>query len=267
MSRLDPPWAVMRDRLAGAKRVLVLLDFDGTLSPIVPAPRSARMSPGLKSLLARLNAHPKVHIGIISGRSLPDVSRRVGLETLYYAGNHGLEMQGPDFSFQHPRAFLLRPSVEALGAEGRRTFQGVPGVLVESKHLSLAVHDRRVAAQDRPGFLERLRRFRAATAGRPFRWRRGRRVWELLPRVAWDKGRAAALLSRHLGNPFPIVVGDDRTDEDMFQAMNEGLTIRVDPSGKQTYAHYMLPSQAEVPLFLERLLNYFQETAHERQAA
>lgn len=246
-------WAAIQRRLLAAKgRLLILLDFDGTLAPIVSTPAKARMGAEVRRMLARLNGNPRAAVAVLSGRSVRDVQRRVGLKALYYGGNHGLEIRGPGIHFQHPGAFLMLPAVVEAERRARQMFHGVPGALVEPKGLSLALHDRRVPPGSTALFRRRLRALRAGP-GKPLTWRRGRRVWEGLPPVEWDKGRAADLLFRHVGAGAVLAVGDDATDEDMFRAAKgRGVSVRVAPQGP-TAADYALSTTAEVPLFLTQL--------------
>ncbi len=248
----DKPAAFAR-LLDGKGRVLVVLDFDGTLAPLAERPSAARMGARSRRLLGRLSAHPRAAVAVLSGRALGDVERRVALPGLYYGGSHGLEVKGPGFRFQHPGAYLTLPAVVETERWARMVFRGVPGAEVESKGLSLAVHERRIPPRSFDLF---HRRFRALLAGpgRPLIWLRGRSVWEGMPPVDWDKGRAAELIFRHVGARSVLAVGDDATDEDMFRAAKgRGFSVRVAPVGP-TAADYALPSVKDVPAFLERFL-------------
>lgn len=243
----------VRRRVARGGSLLLLLDFDGTLSPLSPTPRSARMGPGLRRLLRRLNGHPRMHVGIISGRAVADVKKRVGVPALFYGGNHGLELKGPGIHFQHPGAFLLRPVLDKVEVLCRAAFDGFPGVLVEAKGLGVAVHDRRLPRSFESRFNGALSRVKAATRALPLAWQPGHRVWEALPRVAWDKGRAARLLRKHLRGPLTIAIGDDKTDENLFRAVNRGgVSIRVAPEGPSA-AQYAVPGQGDVAVILKTL--------------
>ena len=95
-------WPRVSQLLRQAGRVLLLFDYDGTLTPIVDHPDLAVLAPGTKALLAGLSRDGRFILGIISGRSLDDVRARVGVSGLVYAGNHGLEIQGPGLDFTHP---------------------------------------------------------------------------------------------------------------------------------------------------------------------
>ncbi len=239
--------------VAGKKRILVLLDFEGTLAPLASRPSAARLRPEVRRILCRLNSHPRLVVAVLSGRSIKDVKKRVGVPSLYYGGNHGLEVKGPGIHFQHPGAFLNAPALRETARIAPLVFQGVPGVEVEPKEFSLSIHYRRVPERSLSLFQQRLKELRAG-ARVPLKWRRGRCVWEVLPFIPWDKGRAAKLLARHVGAGSVLAVGDDVTDEDMFCAVKKrGLSLRVAPSGP-TRADYVLASEADVPLLLNQIL-------------
>jgi trehalose 6-phosphate phosphatase len=253
VSGLWPHWGGLARRLlAGRRKLLLLLDFDGTLAPLMPTPSAARMGPEVGRALSALNGHARLSIAVISGRALEDVEKRVGVKTIYYGGNHGLELRGPGIHFQHPQAFLMSPALAAAGREARRIFERVPGAEVEPKGLGVALHDRRVPDSCSELFKRRLQDFKDG-AGKQLKWKRGRRVWEGLPPVKWDKGKAADLLFRHVGADAILAVGDDVTDEDMFRAAKgRGASVRVAPEGPSA-ADYSLPSPAEVRSLLGKL--------------
>jgi trehalose-phosphatase len=142
--------------------------------------------------------------------------------------------------------------MKTLAREFRRGLSDVPGALVEDKGLTVALHFRRVPERCRRLFGERVQGFKRRTAGLPVFWRAGLKVRELLPRVAWHKGRAALHLKSLLGHPWPVAVGDEVTDEDMFRAVRgRGLAIRVGRGSSA--APYRLRRQREVPRLLAEL--------------
>ena len=101
---------------------------------VLPAP--------VKQLLSRLESSDKFLVGVVTGRSLSDISGRVGLPGLIYAGNHGLEIMAPGLEFVHEAAAALASVQEEIGARLREAMVGEAGVIVEPKGLSLTVHYR-----------------------------------------------------------------------------------------------------------------------------
>src|SRR5882672_8623404 len=101
-------------RCLASKRCAVLLDYDGTLTPLITDPTAAHLSLATRQVLATLLHHPRYQLAIVSGRSLTDLQARVAGLTLYLAGNHGLEITGPGIAYSHPEAMRLQPQMRAL---------------------------------------------------------------------------------------------------------------------------------------------------------
>ncbi len=250
-------------RLEGRRPVL-FLDFDGTLSPIVERPENARLATGILEPLRELAR--RMPIAIVSGRDREDVQRRVGIEGIAYAGSHGHDVRTPE-GRTLPPVFDEATFSELDDAEVElaRATAPIDGARLERKRASLAVHWRSVPP-DRVPDVEQV--VREEADGRPLlALRHGRKVFELVPAVDWDKGRAVAWLleSLDLAEPgtFPVYLGDDVTDEDAFRAVEEkGLGIligdaaeRVGPS--RSHATMRLADPDAVRAFLERLLAHY----------
>ena len=118
------------------RRVLVFLDFDGTLTPIVDFPNQAVMPPETRDTLKRLSAIGKCSITIVSGRALNDIRERVGMANLTYAGNHGLEICGDGLHFVEPGAVQRIKILGELSRRLRERLRHIPGVEVENKVLT-----------------------------------------------------------------------------------------------------------------------------------
>jgi trehalose 6-phosphate phosphatase len=238
--------------LRDGNAILLCLDFDGTLTPIRNDPWAVGLPPQNLALLSRLNRDPRVHIAIISGRSLEDLRSRIHLE-VYFAGNHGLEMAGPGLHYKDPQAEAAAAPLKTLTDNLTAQLRGVRGSLVENKGLSASVHLRNVA----PELWPRVRQV-VKTSVHPmaniFRLRPGNHIIEILPQRARDKGCAARSVLRSLNAPevLTVCIGDDATDEDMFSALSGGITIRVGRTG-DSCAQYRLPGCEEVTRFLYRV--------------
>jgi trehalose 6-phosphate phosphatase len=244
-------------RIAAAPSLLVTLDFDGTLAALAETPGQARLEADFRSALKSLAGLPGVSVFILSGRSLPGVRALVGLRGLYYGGNHGIEVKGPGFAWRDAGAVRTRGLVAALAADLQERFPPGTGVLVENKVFSASVHYRNLKAAYRRGFFARMKALMAAR-GRDLHWRRGHKVFELLPEGAAHKGSALALLNEKLGRPLCVAVGDDLTDEDMFAAVKDrGLGVRVGRKAGSKAA-YFLSRQTEVL----RLLRFMEAARH-----
>jgi trehalose-phosphatase len=242
-----------------AGRMLVALDFDGTLSPIVERPDDAAMHPAVRSPLERLLARSDTIGAIVSGRGLADVRERVALDALYYAGNHGFEIEGPGVDRVHPDAAAARPALEACVRGLEDALSGEPGTEVEDKQWTLSIHYRRA---ERGGAEGRVREAVDAHCRRPgLRVTEGKKIFEVRPDVDWHKGRATEFLldvvSRDRGDgPLPaIFIGDDRTDEDAFSVVRTlgGGIVVGDPVPDGTVAVAWLRGPGEVAELIEGL--------------
>jgi trehalose 6-phosphate phosphatase len=233
-----------------APQLLLCLDFDGTLSPIVERPALAELPPATGRVLKDLQALPSIALSFVSGRLLEDIKSRVGLEAVVYAGNHGLEIEGSGSRFDHPDALRLAADLRDLAGRLAAGAADLEGVEIEDKGLTTSVHHRRASATTRRRLLGLLRELVPASDGR-FVVREGLMVYEVRPRVAWDKGQAIRWIRDRLGlsAALPIVLGDDVTDEDAFVAFDDALTICINPR-RPTAARYCLTDPDEVRQFL-----------------
>jgi trehalose 6-phosphate phosphatase len=241
------------------RRPAVFFDFDGTLSDIVDDPDSARPVAGAVEALRKLAA--QCPVAVLSGRDLADVTKRLGLPGIWYAGSHGFELTAPDGTHhQNDAAAAAIPVLERAAAELRDQLGSIPGVRVEHKRFGVAVHYRN-AARDRVGEVAAAVRVAGQRDG--LRVTTGREVVELRPNVDWDKGKTLRWVIDHLreaqsGGPLvPIYVGDDITDEDAFDAVRQdGIPILVrhtEDGDRATAALFALDGPAQVGEFTDRL--------------
>jgi trehalose 6-phosphate phosphatase len=214
--------------------VLVGLDFDGTLAPIVDRPEAARLRARTRALLASLSA--EYPVAILSGRSRKDVTARLdGVPVTAVVGNHGLE---PGADLAACRALVARwiPTLQQATSD-------LQGVEIEDKTYSVAIHYRRARARR-----EALARIQAAVAalGRGTRIVRGKLVVNVLPAGAPHKGIALMRLRAELGVDTALYVGDDVTDEDVFSLDDPGrlLCIRVGHHAKSRARFYVQSQRA-----------------------
>jgi trehalose-phosphatase len=219
--------------LDGRRGLILILDYDGTLAPIVSHPAAASLAPGVRAMLGRLARHPRARLAILSGRGLRDLRARVGVAGAVYAGCHGLEIRGPGVRFVHAGARAEAPVVATTSRALARGLARVPGALVEDKRLAVSVHYRRVSREHLAEVFDVVARVRRTAPDLGLL--AGKEVLELLPRVGWDKGRAARLIARRLrpalvrsDPPLLVYAGDDTTDEAAFAALRgRAVTVRV----------------------------------------
>ncbi len=259
MTYSDPKEVARRiASMAGARPLLVLLDFDGTLCEFQPEPGMVWLRGSRRVVLQRFIAHADVTAGFVSGRRLADLRERVGLTAdIWFAGLHGLEIEGFGRRFVHDRVDEARGLLALLARTLRAQTADLPGVLVEDKELSLALHVRKAHPDDKikadAAFLRvALPHIDEGT----LRLMPGSNVSELLPNIPWTKGDAVIWIrdaerERRGTEPCVIYVGDDVTDEDAFQAVGDENAIMVGPRPSPIATR--LENPAAVEAFLSEL--------------
>ncbi|KAM0871255.1 hypothetical protein ACQ4PT_039499 [Festuca glaucescens] len=259
---------------ASGKQIVMFLDYDGTLSPIVEDPDSAVMTDEMREAVRGVADH--FPTAIVSGRGRDKVFNFVRLAELYYAGSHGMDIQGPTADSNHhlntpskgeeARSVLCQPASEFLPMIGEvhdllvAKMASIPGAMVENNKFCLSVHFRCVDEKKWGTLAEQVR---SVLREYPrLRLTQGRKVLEIRPVIKWDKGRALEFLLGALGfadraDVFPIYIGDDRTDEDAFKVLRsrgQGAGILVTRFPKDTLASFSLRDPAEVKDFLRKLV-------------
>lgn len=245
-----PAW---REGWRRSGRLVLLLDFDGTLAPIVSRPEDAAIPPETRSALDRLLDRPGVEAAVVSGRGMADARDRARIPGIAYAGNHGMEIEGAGIHRIHPEAKAARPVIEEVAARIGPALEGIEGAFVEDKGLTLSIHFRMVPTEaDEDRVREAV--LRATDGVEEVRVTAGKKVLEVRPRVEWDKGRAVLFLLEQLKPPAdaPVLyLGDDSTDEDAFRALaswegvGEGVLV-ADPPSVTTAAVAYVRSPEEV---------------------
>jgi trehalose-phosphatase len=257
----QPMTPALARRLCGRPLVL-LLDVDGTLSPIAPRPEYAIVPPETQQLLGELAALPFTSVVVISGRAADDARRLVGVEGLWVIGNHGFEIAPPNQppavrSEVAPFAGRIASAAARCNAIAAR----IPGVVVEDKRWTVSVHYRLA----HPSAIAALAA-EIADVGRDLGLRvtRGKEVLELRPPIAIDKGTAATELAASLNalasGASLLCAGDDRTDEDAFRALRAAqpacvtIHVGIDPVGFETNAEFYVPDTAAMGELLQAVL-------------
>ncbi|TXG60655.1 hypothetical protein EZV62_015228 [Acer yangbiense] len=241
------------------KQIVMFLDYDGTLSPIVDDPDQAFMSNKMRKTVKKLaKCFPTA---IVSGRCRDKVYNFVKLAELYYAGSHGMDIKGPETGSNNKKSdqesILCQPASEFLPMIDEvyqklvEKTKSTPGAKVENNKFCLSVHYRCV---DEKKWSEVAQQVRSVMKEYPMLLlTQGRKVLEIRPTIKWDKGKALEFLLESLGfanctDVFPVYIGDDRTDEDAFKILRDrgqGFGILVSKSPKETNASYSLQEPKE----------------------
>jgi trehalose-phosphatase len=235
-------------------RLAVFLDYDGTLTPIVSHPEDAWLPDLMRQTLRSLAA--RVPVAILSGRDLDDVRGRVHVDGIVYAGSHGFDIAGAG-GLRRELGVAYLPMLDAAEMELREALDEIPGAQLERKHFSVAAHYRNAKESD--AFRVAQAVDTVAARHRKLRRINGKKVYELLPDIDWNKGKAVLWLLETLdlvrGKVLPIFIGDDRTDEDAFSALEKrGVGILVSEQPQVTAASYWLNNPEEVERFLRELI-------------
>jgi trehalose 6-phosphate synthase/phosphatase len=246
--------AELSNRMRSAERLVLLLDYDGTLVPFARAPDLATPDRGLRDLLSALAAKPSIRVHIVSGRSRETLERWLGKLPIGLHAEHGYwSRMDPG----HPWMAMTDLPV-GWKAETRRLLDQAtattPGALVEEKTASLAWHYRMAEpelgaarAEDLAFRLEELLR------DLPVELLRGDKVLEIRPRGV-HKGRILERILESYEPPPPLLaaMGDDQTDEDLFKAMPaDGIAIGV--GFRPTIARYRVATPAAARALLQSL--------------
>jgi trehalose 6-phosphate phosphatase len=243
------------ERRPSGAHLVVLSDFDGTLTPFTVDPAMSSLRLETRQLLEALSARTDVTVGLVSGRRLEDLTQRTGLpDDVYLAGLHGLEIRRGNFAWNHPDLMESRDLIDTVVDEMDRAVGYVDGVRLEHKGVALTVHVRGVSPSSRQAVLDRAKQvaqpwlqsgaLKALDANEAF---------ELLPNIPWTKGDAVQWIVEHvqarIGRPvWCVFFGDDVTDEDAFEAMSTNLGVVV--GRRPSAARMRLDSPADVAAVL-----------------
>jgi trehalose-phosphatase len=243
-------WDEIEAMVCGARGIVVMTDFDGTLAGIRKHPEQVRLGKRVRRALEKIIERGAL-VGIVSGRSLPDVRSRVGIDGICYVGCHGYSLQAT----QGHSVTLMNRAEEARLPRICRALEvslhGLPGIRIEAKEAGIAIHyrnaERSVARRAHAAIrsiLAHNRRLHLLT---------GKKVWEILPGPGVNKWTAIQFLLalENRRNSLLCYVGDDAPDEHVFARMR-GISIVVGKR-KHTAARFFVESTADVRRFLEEL--------------
>ena len=239
--------------------IILLLDFDLTLSPLAKDPTKAFLPEPTKELLKKLIK--LIPVIVVSGRKLSDVKKRVGITGVRYVGNHGLEY---NLAKKHE---TIKVSIHARKALSRVAKELVkmklkyPGIIFEDKKYSIALGYRMIRSNEVQPLESRFRKMREKIKKEGLlEVRLDKKTFEVRLKTEVNKGTTCLLALQTLQKEFhkkltPIYIGDSETDEDAFKALQKnGITIRVGRKNKSD-ARWYLRDQREVKIFLSYLLS------------
>jgi trehalose 6-phosphate phosphatase len=243
------------ERRPARAHLVVLSDFDGTLTTFNVDPSKPTLREETRHALEALSSREDVTVGLVSGRRLDDLEQRTSLPSeVYLAGLHGLEIRHGDDAWHHPDLRESRDLVDAVVDQMAEAVGHVPGVRLEHKGVALTVHVRGVAPLSRQAVLDE-----ADVVALPWIERgvlkalEANEALEFLPNIPWTKGDAVQWIvddvEARLGRPtWCVFFGDDVTDEDAFEATSTDLSVVV--GRRPSMARLRLDSPADVAAVL-----------------
>jgi moderate conductance mechanosensitive channel len=247
-------------RRTGAMGLFV--DLDGTLAAIAPRPEAASITPSVRQSLTDIAA--RIPVTVLTGRSVSDAQRIIGLSSVTYAGNHGVEWLDKGTAYVDPQVERYVRQVHSLAGVLQQSLKNLSGVVMEDKGPSISIHYRLSPTQ-----VEARERIFEAVAQAPesqgLRVREGKMVVEVRAPVDLDKGTALRWVVQDRKLRSALIIGDDLTDVDAFRALTQikhetdfrGINVAVlgpnTPGEVLVAADYHLPSTEGVELFLTLL--------------
>lgn len=245
-------------RIVQKRKLLLCLDYDGTLSEITARPSAARPVPRARQMIRALAAYPeRVTVAIISGRDLATLRALLRPEGgVWMAGSHGIEIVDPRGRRYSQRASArARAEIAKIRGWIRREVRPRDGFVIEDKRIAIALHYRNAtpatAAVVRASLRELVESRCASVA-----ILHGKMVDEFIPRGLGGKGAAVRTIQKLLGDrtATPVYFGDDTTDEDAFRELrDDGVTIRIG-GARRSWAQYRVASPTKVIDVLGELL-------------
>lgn len=241
-------WDQVAARIRAHHRVVVFLDFDGTLVAIAPRPELVRLTRAARAILRRLARHRRATLVVVSGRRRAELFDHIRIRGIHYFGLYGWESGA-----KSPLPARVRAALRRARMQLEHHLRAYPSAWIENKRSSFSIHLLDVPSTIQPRVRRQLRAW-LKPFRRTLRAVENLRDVEVLPRSNPGKGMA---VRRFLAQPafrrvFPFYFGDDLSDESGFAAVRRGISVHVG-KGRTTRAHYKVQDPAEVAVALSKL--------------
>ena len=237
-------------KLKSNENILLFLDYDGTLSHFKKDPNKAYPVKGIKKIIKKISELDFITITIISGRGLEDLKNKMSLNSINYAGLHGLEMQ--DYNPKNLNQNKIKHYINIIKKQYKNEIKSNQ-LFLEDKKFVLSIHYRN-NFQDINNLKSSIHNL---VDKKQFEVMNGRKIIEIKPK-GWNKGKAVQMIRKKSfknKNPLEIYIGDDTTDEDAFSVIN-GFSIYVKNENKMSEkAAFYLNDPDEVYMFLNKFKN------------
>ncbi len=256
------------DLVRAHRKIILLTDFDGTLTPIREHPDLAVLPGEMYRILQNFSRNKAFFLGIITGRSLRQIKKLVNIPGILYAANHGIELEGPGIRFSSSEAKKARCNLWHVYMRLFKSLHHIEGIYLEDKGYTISLHYRSVKKAGDVEFITKT----LSGIVQPYVERdilslsTGKMVYEIRPPVKWNKATTIQWL---LTNYFPlefngdallVYLGDDQADIEVFTALSgKRLMIFVGTPSDTSAADYFVNSPEEVKAFLEILYTQKEE--------
>jgi trehalose 6-phosphate phosphatase len=237
------------------KKLVLFLNYDGTLTPLVDKPDEAQVEDEMKKIIAELSK--RYLVVIMTGRDPQEVKRDIGIDQVIYAGNHGFDILGQRFSMLQTKGLRMKPIVRAISEKLQSELGDVKGLTFEEKKFNVAIHYRHA---DNTKYEHVKKTIESAVSQyKSLRLMGGQKVFEILPNVDWGKGSAIRWILKtnkiRWSKASVFYIGDDLTDEFAFRTIRtRGTAILVSDEDRESAAHFRLKDIGEVKEFLKKIV-------------
>lgn len=247
----------LKERIFSKKKIVFFLDYDGTLTPIVSRPQLAVLNADMRETIKKIvdKGH---NVSIVSGRMREDVEQLVGVKGIFYAGSHGMDIKGPSFSLVCEQAQATVSEISQVIDQAKKELADIKGIVIEEKHFSVALHYRLVEEEEG---IFKIKTFvkKIVSKNKKLRLMEGKKVFEVLPNIEWNKGQAIRWLMQSLNLSWQdssvVYIGDDLTDEYAFSCVRtRGAGILVASQVRPSAAEFYLSSPEGVMELFEKVI-------------
>ncbi len=248
-------------RLQGKEKILLFLDYDGTLVSFKKKPDQVKTPEKIKNILKKISDKSCFKPVIITGRTLEEIKKLIDIDDFVYAAVHGLKIKYPDKQeFIWEKAEKNKPILKKIKKQTHEEFIDEEDVFIEDKKLTVAFHYRTLSEEKINDIVKKfVSIIKKYDKKNELNILHGSKVVEVRPR-GWDKGKAVETIIENFDNKnfLPVYLGDDTTDEDAFRFLkNKGLTVYViNNSEEDTDADYYLKNPDDVYGFLEKMYDW-----------
>jgi len=264
-----PPWSKLPEPLIGAlrelaraKRLLVALDFDGTLAPEVDDPLAARALPEAKAAVLRLQAMPNTRVALVSGRSLTSLIHVADVpDSVLLVGSHGIELRLDNADREVSLDTAELRQVDALSTVLGEVADSVDQVWLEPKPAGFALHTR-LATDANSRHAHLVARKEVLAEVDDVTVREGKDVLEFSVRST-TKGEAIEHLRQYTSADAVFFAGDDLTDEDAFAALTAD-DVGLKSGEGSTLANFRVPGPTQVARVITLLADLREGDVHEQ---